>query len=328
MVSKMDELLEILRVPPGKKIDLRKDYDPGFTGKWMGKDEAEETLSDGIKLLAQEQDKLYAQDDYAILMILQALDAAGKDGTIKHVMSGVNPQGVNVYSFKAPAGEELDHDYLWRNFIALPRRGHIGIFNRSYYEEVLVVRVHPEFLAGQKLPPHLKTEKIWKQRFEQINYFEKYLVENGIVVLKIFLNVSREEQGRRFLDRATLPEKNWKFSAADMKERERWDDYMDAFEEVFNHTSTYWAPWYIVPADNKWFTRLAVAAVLYHTMKNLNLAYPMVSEEQKKALELASLELERQGIAAHTPEKTNNKKNQKNSLYGEKKKKKGKKKDK
>ncbi len=328
MVSKMDELLEILRVPPGKKIDLRKDYDPGFTGKWMGKDEAEETLSDGIKLLAQEQDKLYAQDDYAILMILQALDAAGKDGTIKHVMSGVNPQGVNVYSFKAPAGEELDHDYLWRNFIALPRRGHIGIFNRSYYEEVLVVRVHPEFLAGQKLPPHLKTEKIWKQRFEQINYFEKYLVENGIVVLKIFLNVSREEQGRRFLDRATLPEKNWKFSAADMKERERWDDYMDAFEEVFNHTSTYWAPWYIVPADNKWFTRLAVAAVLYHTMKNLNLAYPTVSEEQKKALELASLELERQGIAAHTPEKTNNKKNHKNSLYGEKKKKKGKKKDK
>ena len=221
-----------------------------------------------MQLLAQEQDKLYAQDNYAVLMILQAMDAAGKDGTIKHVMSGVNPQGVNVYSFKAPAGEEMDHDYLWRNFIALPRRGHIGIFNRSYYEEVLVVRVHPEFLAGQKLPPHLKTEKIWKQRFEQINYFEKYLVENGIVVLKIFLNVSKEEQGKRFQDRATQPEKNWKFSAADMKERERWDDYMDAFEDVFNHTSTEWAPWYIVPADNKWFTRLAVAAVLYHTMKN------------------------------------------------------------
>jgi PPK2 family polyphosphate:nucleotide phosphotransferase len=318
MVSKLDELLEILRVPPGKKINLRRDYDPGFTGKWMGKDEAEETLVEGVQLLAREQDKLYAQDNYAVLMILQAMDAAGKDGTIKHVMSGVNPQGVNVYSFKAPAGEEMDHDYLWRNFIALPRRGHIGIFNRSYYEEVLVVRVHPEFIAGQKLPPHLKTEKIWKQRFEQINYFEKYLVENGIVVLKIFLNVSKEEQGKRFQDRATQPEKNWKFSAADMKERERWDDYMDAFEDVFNHTSTRWAPWYIVPADNKWFTRLAVAAVLYHTMKNLDLAYPVVSEEQKKALELASLELERQGITTDPPKSNGNKKETKKKKRGKK----------
>ena len=324
MVTRMEELLDVLRVPAGKKVNLRKDYDPGFTGKWMGKDEAEEILVEGVQLLAQEQDKLYAQDNYAILMILQALDAAGKDGTIKHVMSGVNPQGVNVYSFKAPAGEELDHDYLWRNFIALPRRGHIGIFNRSYYEEVLVVRVHPEFLAGQKLPLHLKTEKIWKQRFEQINNFEKYLVENGIVVLKIFLNVSREEQGRRFLDRATQPEKNWKFSAADMKERERWDDYMDAFEEVFNHTSTEWAPWYIVPADNKWFTRLAVAAVLYHTMKNLNLAYPTVSEEQKKALELASLELEKEGLVPD-PQKTKGKKKKDNPAISEKKPKKEKK---
>lgn len=318
MVSKLDELLEILRVPPGKKINLRRDYDPGFTGKWMGKDEAEETLVEGVQLLAQEQDKLYAQDNYAVLMILQAMDAAGKDGTIKHVMSGVNPQGVNVYSFKAPAGEEMDHDYLWRNFIALPRRGHIGIFNRSYYEEVLVVRVHPEFIAGQKLPPHLKTEKIWKQRFEQINYFEKYLVENGIVVLKIFLNVSKEEQGKRFQDRATQPEKNWKFSAADMKERERWDDYINAFEDVFNHTSTEWAPWYIVPADNKWFTRLAVAAVLYHTMKKLDLAYPVVSEDQKKALELASLELERQGITTDPPKSNGNKKETKKKKGGKK----------
>ncbi len=318
MVSKLDELLEILRVPPGKKINLRRDYDPGFTGKWMGKDEAEETLVEGVQLLAQEQDKLYAQDNYAVLMILQAMDAAGKDGTIKHVMSGVNPQGVNVYSFKAPAGEEMDHDYLWRNFITLPRRGHIGIFNRSYYEEVLVVRVHPEFIAGQKLPPHLKTEKIWKQRFEQINYFEKYLVENGIVVLKIFLNVSKEEQGKRFQDRATQPEKNWKFSAADMKERERWDDYINAFEDVFNHTSTEWAPWYIVPADNKWFTRLAVAAVLYHTMKKLDLAYPVISEEQKKALELASLELERQGITTDPPKSNGNKKESKKKKGGKK----------
>jgi PPK2 family polyphosphate:nucleotide phosphotransferase len=322
----MEQLLDVLRVPPGKKINLRKDYDPGFTGKWMGKDEAEETLAEGIQLLAQEQDKLYAQNNYAVLMILQALDAAGKDGTIKHVMSGVNPQGVDVHSFKAPAGEELDHDYLWRNFITLPRRGHIGIFNRSYYEEVLVVRVHPEFLTGQKLPPALKDEKIWKRRFEQINYFEKYLVENGIVVLKFFLNVSKEEQGRRFQERATQPEKNWKFSAADMKERERWDDYMNAFEDLFNHTSTEWAPWYIVPADNKWFTRMAVAAVLYNTMKDLNLAYPIVSEEQQKALALASAELEKEGIAAVPPAK-NGKKKAKNNLVFDKKKK-GKKKGK
>jgi PPK2 family polyphosphate:nucleotide phosphotransferase len=258
-------------------------------------------------------------------MILQALDAAGKDGTIKHVMSGVNPQGVDVHSFKAPAGEELDHDYLWRNFITLPRRGHIGIFNRSYYEEVLVVRVHPEFLIGQKLPPALKDEKIWKRRFEQINYFEKYLVENGIVVLKFFLNVSKEEQGKRFLERATQPEKNWKFSAADMKERERWDDYMVAYDDLLNNTSTERAPWYIVPGDNKWFTHMAVAAVLYNTMKNLNLAYPIVSDEQKKALALASAELEKEGIAAAPPAKNGKKNANKNHMFDKKKgKKKGK----
>jgi PPK2 family polyphosphate:nucleotide phosphotransferase len=326
MASRMEQLLEVLRVPPGKKINLRKDYDPGFTGKWMGKDEAEETLAEGIQLLAQEQDKLYAQNNYAVLMILQALDAAGKDGTIKHVMSGVNPQGVDVHSFKAPAGEELDHDYLWRNFITLPRRGHIGIFNRSYYEEVLVVRVHPEFLTGQKLPPALKDEKIWKRRFEQINYFEKYLAENGIVVLKFFLNVSKEEQGRRFQERATQPEKNWKFSAADMKERERWDDYMVAYNDLFNHTSTEWAPWYIIPGDNKWFTHMAVAAILYKTMKDLNLAYPIVSEEQQKALALASAELEKEGIAAVPPAKNGKKKAKNNLMFY--KKKKGKKKGK
>jgi PPK2 family polyphosphate:nucleotide phosphotransferase len=320
MASRMEQLLDVLRVRPGKKINLRKDYDPGFTGKWIGKDEAEEALAEGIQLLAEEQDKLYAQDDYALLMILQALDAAGKDGTIKHVMSGVNPQGVDVHSFKAPAGEELDHDYLWRNFITLPRRGHIGIFNRSYYEEVLVVRVHPEFLTGQKLPPALKDEKIWKRRYEQINHFEKYLVENGIVVLKFFLNVSKEEQGRRFQERATQPEKNWKFSMADMKERERWDDYMNAFEDLFNHTSTEWAPWYIVPADNKWFTRMAVAAVLYNTMKNLNLAYPVVSEEQQKALALASAELEKEGITAVQSVKNSNKNAKKNLKFDKKKK--------
>lgn len=243
-------------------------------------------------MLAEMQDKLWAQNQYALLMVLQALDAAGKDGTIKHVMSGVNPQGVDVYSFKAPSGEERDHDYMWRNFKVLPARGDIGIFNRSYYEEVLVVRVHPEILAGQQLPPALKDRDIWKRRFEEINNFEKYLVDNGIIVVKFFLYVSKEAQKKRFLKRTMLPEKNWKFSAADIKERAHWDDYIDAYEDMFNHTSTEWAPWYIVPADHKWFTRLAVAAVLYSTMKKLDLAYPTVSEQQKQALLVAKEELE------------------------------------
>ena len=288
----MEELLDVLRVQPGKKIDLKKDYDPGFTGKWMNKEEAKETLAEGIQMLAEMQDKLWAQNQYALLMVLQALDAAGKDGTIKHVMSGVNPQGVDVHSFKGPSGEELDHDYLWRNFKALPARGNIGIFNRSYYEEVLVVRVHPEFLAEQQLPPALKDKHIWRRRFEEINNFEKYLVDNGIIVVKFFLYVSKEVQKERFLERTLMPEKNWKFSAADIKERARWDEYITAYEDMFNHTSTEWAPWYIVPADHKWFTRLAVAAVLYNTMKNLNLAYPTVSEQQKQALLMAKDELE------------------------------------
>lgn len=292
MENRIEELLDVLRVPPGKKINLKKDYNPDFTGKWMKKEEAKETLNEGIQILAEMQDKLWAQDQYALLMILQALDAAGKDSTIKHVMSGVNPQGVDVHSFKVPSSEELDHDYLWRNFKALPARGRIGIFNRSYYEEVLAVRVHPEFLAGQKLPPSLKDKNIWNRRFEEINNFEKYLVDNGIIVVKLFLYVSKETQKDRFLERALEPEKNWKFSAADMKERAFWDDYMAAYEDMFNHTSTEWAPWYIVPADHKWFTRLAVAAVLYNTMKNLNLAYPTVSEEQKEALLVAKEELE------------------------------------
>ena len=292
MANRIEELLDVLRVPSGKKINLKKDYDPDFTGKWVKKEEAKEALTEGIQILAEMQDKLWAQDQYALLIILQALDAAGKDSTIKHVMSGVNPQGVDVHSFKVPSGEELDHDYLWRNFKALPARGRIGIFNRSYYEEVLAVRVHPEFLAGQKLPPSLKDKNIWNRRFEEINNFEKYLVDNGIIVVKLFLYVSKEIQKERFLERTLEPEKNWKFSAADMKERAFWDDYMAAYEDMFNHTSTEWAPWYIVPADHKWFTRLAVAAVLYNTMKSLNLAYPTVSEEQKQALLVAKEELE------------------------------------
>lgn len=294
MTTKIEELLDVLRIPPGKKIDLKKDYDPGFTGKWMKKEEAEKTLAEGIQMLDEMQKKLWAQNQYAVLMILQALDAAGKDGTIKHVMSGVNPQGVDVHSFKGPSSEELDHDYLWRNFKALPSRGRIGIFNRSYYEEVLVVRVHPEFLASQQLPPVLKDKNIWSRRFEEINNFEKYLVDNGIIVVKFFLYVSKEVQKERFLERTLMPEKNWKFSVADIKERVHWDDYIAAYEDMFNHTSTEWAPWYIVPADHKWFTRLAVAAVLYNTMKNLNLAYPAVSEEQKQALLVAKEELERE----------------------------------
>ena len=291
MATKMDDWLDGLRVPPGKKVNLKQDYDPGFTGKWVDKEEAKETLAEDVQKLAKMQDMLYAQDNYAVLMILQAMDAAGKDGTIKHVMSGVNPQGVDVHSYKVPAGEEVDHDYLWRNFIALPRRGHIGIFNRSYYEEVLVVRVHPEFVAGQRLPPALKDDGIWKRRFEEINNFEKYLVNNGIVVVKFFLYVSKEAQKERFLERALMPEKNWKFSAADVKERQRWDDYMAAYEDVLSQTSTEWAPWYVVPADQKWFTHLAVGAVLNNTLESLKLAYPAVSEQQKQILAAAVQEL-------------------------------------
>jgi PPK2 family polyphosphate:nucleotide phosphotransferase len=285
-------LLDVLGFPPGKKIDLIKDCDTDFTGKWIKKEEAEETLAEGIQMLAEMQDKLWAQDQYALLIILQALDAAGKDNTIKHVISGFNPQGVDVHSFKIPSGEELDHDYLWRSFKVLPARGRIGIFNRSYYEEVLIVRVHPKFLAGQKLPPSVKDKNIWNRRFEEINNFEKYLVNNGIIVVKFFLYMSKETQKERFLERVLEPENNWKFSAADMKERVFWDDYMVVYEDMFNHTNTEWAPWYIVPADHKWFTRLAVVTVLYNTMKNLNLAYPIVSEQQKQDLLVAKEELE------------------------------------
>jgi PPK2 family polyphosphate:nucleotide phosphotransferase len=288
----MKKLLESLRVPPGKRIDLRNDCDPGHTGHFMSKEDAEETTAAGIRLLAQQQDKLYAQNTYALLIILQAMDAAGKDSTIKHVMSGVNPQGVQVTSFKVPSAEELGHDYLWRTSVALPARGKIGIFNRSYYEEVLVVRVHPEFLGRQQLPPALNDRNIWDRRFEEINNFEKYLAGNGIVVLKFFLNVSREEQKRRFLGRVEEPDKNWKFSAADIRERARWDDYMDAYEETFNTTSTPHAPWYIIPADHKWFTRLAVVSAIHETLDQLQLSYPGVTGEQKEALLAAKAEME------------------------------------
>jgi len=284
MPSKIEKLYDMLLVPPGKKISLKKDYDPGYTGELVKKKEAKELLAEGIQQLAEYQNMLYAQNTYALLIILQAMDAAGKDGVIKHVMSGVNPQGTQVYSFKAPSAEELDHTYLWRDFKALPERGRIGIFNRSYYEEVLVVRVHPEILEGQQLPPELKGKGIWKRRFEEINNFEEYLVNNGTVVLKFFLNVSKEEQKKRFLERIDLPEKNWKFSSADAKERQRWDDYQAAYEDMLNHTSTAHAPWYVVPADHKWFSRLAVGAVIHQTLKGLKLAYPTIDEAQKQEL--------------------------------------------
>lgn len=279
-----EEFLQSLIVPPGKKISLQKDYNPRFKPDYITKKDAQTLLKTGIERMAEFQDKLYAQNTYALLINLQAMDAAGKDGTIKHVMSGLNPQGCQVFSFKVPSTEELDHDYLWRYFKALPERGRIGIFNRSYYEEVLVVRVHEALLKRQQLPPETKTQKIWRQRFEQINNFEKYLVENGIVVLKFFLNVSKDEQKRRFLERIDRPEKNWKFSDSDVKERGFWNDYMNAYEDVFNHTSTEWAPWYIIPADRKWFTRLAVGAVIYSTLESLGLAYPTVTEEHQRSL--------------------------------------------
>lgn len=290
--TSLEDILPRIEVPAGKKIDLQQDYDPGYTGNFLKKKEAKRMLTQGVQMLAESQAKLYAQDNYGVLIVLQALDAAGKDGTIKHVMSGVNPQGVQVSSFKSPSGEELDHDYLWRNFKALPRRGNIGIFNRSHYEEVLVVKVHPGILENQKIPPKLKGPGIFHRRYEEINNFEQYLVNNGIVVLKFFLNLSKEEQKSRFLDRVNRPEKNWKFSAADMHERKFWDDYQAAYQEMFNHTSTEWAPWYIIPADHKWFSRLAVAAIINHTLEGLDLNFPTVNDKQKKELLEAKIELE------------------------------------
>jgi PPK2 family polyphosphate:nucleotide phosphotransferase len=271
------------RVKPGSKVSLA-DWDPEDTYKIHDKQTAEWWLERGVKGLAKYQEMLYAQNSYALLVIFQAMDAAGKDSTIEHVMSGVNPQGVQVFSFKAPSHEERDHDYLWRSVKALPERGRIGIHNRSYYEEVLVARVHPEILEAQQLPPEAKKGNVWKRRYREISNFERHLVNNGTVVLKFFLNVSKAEQKRRFLARIDQPEKNWKFSAADVKERAHWDKYMAAYEDAFTHTSTQWAPWYIIPADHKWFARLLVALVIYRTLKKLDLAYPKLSEKHRAEL--------------------------------------------
>lgn len=276
------------RIDDGKKFRL-KDIDPDDTLhlKSDDKEAAKEALANDIETLAGLQDMLYAQDQWAVLLIFQALDAAGKDGAIKHVMSGINPQGCQVFSFKVPSPEELDHDYLWRCMKCLPERGRIGIFNRSYYEETTAVRVHPEFLRGQKIPKELIGGKVWDQRFRDISNFERYLTRNGVVIRKFFLHLSKGEQKKRFLARLDRPDKNWKFSINDAKERGYWDDYMKAYEDTIRNTATDYAPWYVVPADNKWFTRVVVAAAVIETLASLNLSYPAVGADKVKELDAA-----------------------------------------
>ena len=277
------KLMKRLVVPPGRRIRLKK-YDPAWTGS-MDQARAKTLLVNGVGRLAKQQALLYAQDTYSVLLIFQAMDAAGKDGAIKHVLSGVNPQGCQVFSFKAPSAEEQDHTYLWRSMKALPERGRIGIHNRSYYEEVLIARVHKEVLAAQQLPERLKKGNIWKRRYREINDFERHLADNGTIILKFFLNVSKAEQKRRFLARIDEEDKNWKFSVHDANERAFWDDYMEAYEDALSETSMKDAPWYVVPADNKWFTRLAVAAIIWQTIADLKLKFPRVTADKKKELQ-------------------------------------------
>jgi len=292
IIRKAHKFADSFRVTDGKKFRL-KDFDPADTLgiKSESKPRAKEALAVGVQALAGLQDKLYAQDKWAVLLIFQAMDAAGKDGVIKHVMSGVNPQGCDVHSFKSPSAEDLDHDYLWRCMKVLPNRGHIGIFNRSYYEETLVVRVHPEFLAKQKIPAELVTKKIWEHRFEDIRNFEQYLSNNGVVVRKFFLHLSKKEQKKRFLERIENPDKNWKFSASDATEREHWDEYMAAYEDMIRNTATKESPWYVVPADNKWFTRIIVSAAVIETLASLGLKYPDVGKDKLKELAAAKAAL-------------------------------------
>jgi len=290
------ELIEPFRVTRGKGFSLR-DYDPDDSLEIASKENAEELLRQGVQQLARMQDRLYAQDQWGVLLIFQAMDAAGKDGAIKHVMSGINPQGCQVYAFKAPTTEELDHDFLWRTSKSLPERGRIGIFNRSYYEEALVVRVHPEILAKQKMPSELVSKRIWDERHEDIRSFERYLARQGYVIVKFFLNVSRKEQKARFLERLERPDKNWKFSLADAHERKHWKDYQEAYEDVIRATATKHAPWYVVPADKKWFARLVVAGAIYDALARLGLRYPVVGQDKKKELAAARAELLNEGKA-------------------------------
>ncbi|MFF0835783.1 MULTISPECIES: polyphosphate kinase 2 family protein [unclassified Streptomyces] len=291
--ARIAELIGPLRVPPGTWVDVGRDFDPRYRAGLRRRD-AERTLGAGVALLAEYQQRLAAQDTYGVLLCLQALDAGGKDGTIRHVMSGVNPQGVRVSSFKVPSDEELDHDYLWRYAQRLPARGEIAIFNRSHYEEVLVVRVHPENLLRQRLPAEARGPDVWERRYREINEWERHLTDSGFKVVKVFLNLSKEEQRARFLKRIDLPEKNWKFSAADVRERRHWDEYQRAFSAMLSATSTPWAPWYVVPADRKWFARICTAAVLAHTLIEIGPRYPEVSEEARRDLLAARRELERE----------------------------------
>ncbi len=284
-------MIEPLRVEPGRTVRLPDDFDPGHTGSFVTKKDAAATLRRGVELLAEYQARLAAQDTYGLLVVFQAMDAAGKDGTIKHVMSGVNPQGVEVSSFKVPSSEELDHDYLWRYARRMPGRGTIGIFNRSYYEEVLVVRVHQDILAGQKLPPSARRGNVWKRRFREINDWERYLTDNGIRIVKLFLNVSRDEQRKRFLRRIDDLERNWKFSSADVRERQHWHDYQSAFSEMLSNTSTEHAPWWVIPADHKWFMRIAAGGVILSELARIDPRFPEVSEEARAAMLAARDEL-------------------------------------
>jgi len=296
---RVEELIEPFRVTNGKRFRLR-DYDPGDTRGVSSKEEAQQYLKRGVELLAGMQDKLYAQDQWGVLLIFQAMDAAGKDGAIKHVMSGVNPQGCQVFAFKAPTSEELDHDFLWRTSKSLPERGRIGIFNRSYYEEVLVVRVHPQILEKQKLPRSLVTKRVWDERYEDIRAFERYFARQGFVILKFFLNVSKKAQKQRFLERLERPEKNWKFALADAQERKHWKAYMRAYEDAVRATAAKDAPWYVVPADKKWFARLVVAGAIYDALAKLRLRYPEVGPEKRKELAAARAQLMSEGKSRPT----------------------------
>ena len=284
-LAQLESFLAPLRVEPGRAVVLSRDFDPGYKADFVSKEDGAELLQRGVALMSEYQERLAAQDSYAVLMCLQALDAAGKDGTIRHVMSGVNPQGVQVTSFKAPSAEELDHDYLWRCAKVLPARGDIGIFNRSYYEEVLVVRVHPSILAGQRLPRTATGDDVWMRRYREINDWERYLVDNGTVVVKVFLNLSKDEQRKRFLSRIDEPDKNWKFSAGDVRERQHWDEYQEAYSEMLSHTSTEWAPWYVVPADAKWFARICVSAIMAQTLMRIDPQFPVLDESARRELE-------------------------------------------
>jgi PPK2 family polyphosphate:nucleotide phosphotransferase len=300
--KRLEHFIAPFRVAPGSRVKLAKDFDPSFKAGIKNKKEGVALVTGGVQLLAEYQARLAAQDTWGVLVVLQALDAAGKDGTIRHVMSGVNPQGVSVHSFKVPSAEELDHDFLWRYAQRLPSRGEIGIFNRSHYEEVLVVRVHPENLDRQKLPRGSKKGDIWKRRYREINDWERYLSDNGFRIVKLFLNLSKEEQRVRFLRRLDLPDHNWKFSTADVREREYWDDYQKAFSEMLTHTSTEWAPWYVIPADRKWFARLGAGAVLAHALMEIDPHFPRVTQEQRDELDAVKEALEAQAPKGAAPD--------------------------